>query len=39
MKGYWGRGGIPPHIRDLGTRWWVVSFTLRTLYPQGKIPW
>jgi hypothetical protein len=25
---------------DLGTRWkWVVSFTLRPLYPQRKSPW
>jgi hypothetical protein len=25
---------------DLGTRWrWVVSFTPRPLYPQGKSPW
>jgi hypothetical protein len=26
-------------ILDLGTRWLVVSFTLRSLYPQGKRPW
>jgi hypothetical protein len=27
-------------ILDLGTRWrWVVSFTSRPLYPQGKSPW
>jgi hypothetical protein len=27
-------------ILDLGTRWrWMVSFTPRLLYPQGKIPW
>jgi hypothetical protein len=39
MKAYWGSGGIAPHILDLGTRWrWVVSFTLRPLYPQGKRP-
>jgi hypothetical protein len=37
MKTYWGSGGIAPRILDLGTRWmWVVSFTLRPLYPQGK---
>jgi hypothetical protein len=31
MKAYWGSGG---------TRWrWVVSFTPRSLYPQGKSPW
>jgi hypothetical protein len=40
MKTYWGSGGIAPRIFDLGTRWrWVVSFTPRPLYPQGKSPW
>jgi hypothetical protein len=40
MKIYWGNGGIAPRIIDLGTRWrWVVSFTPRPLYPQGKNPW
>jgi len=35
MKAYWGNGGIAPLTRDLRTRWrWVVSFTLRPLYPQ-----
>jgi hypothetical protein len=35
-----GSGGIAPRILDIGTRWrWVVSFTLRPLYPQEKIPW
>jgi hypothetical protein len=35
-----GSGGIATRIPDLGTRWrWVVSFTLRPLYPQGKSPW
>jgi hypothetical protein len=39
MKAAWGSGGIAPLILDLGTRWrWVVSFTPRLLYPQGKIP-
>jgi hypothetical protein len=39
MKPYWGSGCIAPRI-DLGTRWrWVVSFTPRPLYPQGKSPW
>jgi hypothetical protein len=39
MKTYWGIGGIVPRILDLGTRWrWVVSFTPRPLYPQGKSP-
>jgi hypothetical protein len=32
--------GIAPRILDLGTRWrWVVSFTSRPLYPQGKRLW
>jgi hypothetical protein len=32
-------GGIAPSILDLGTRWrWVVSFTHRPLFPQGKNP-
>jgi hypothetical protein len=40
MKAYWRSGGIAPSIIDLGTRWrWVVSFTHRLLYPQGKSPW
>jgi hypothetical protein len=40
MKTFWGSGGIAPRILDLGTRWrWVVSFTHRPLYLQGKIPW
>jgi hypothetical protein len=31
---------MAPHILDLGTRWrWVVSFTPRPLYTQGKSPW
>jgi hypothetical protein len=39
MKTYWGSGGIAPHILELSTRWrWVVTFTLRSLYPQGKSP-
>jgi hypothetical protein len=38
MKAYWGSGRIAPRI-DLGTRWrWVVSFTPRPLYSQGKEP-
>jgi len=33
-------GGIVPCILDLGTRRrWVVSFTPRLLYHQGKSPW
>jgi hypothetical protein len=39
MKAYWGSVDIAPRILDLGTRWrWVVSFTPRPLYPQGKSP-
>jgi hypothetical protein len=39
MMAYWG-GGIAPRILDLGIRWsWVVSFTPRPLYSQGKSPW
>jgi hypothetical protein len=39
MKKYWRSGGIAPRIPDLGTRWrWVVSFTSRPPYPQGKSP-
>jgi hypothetical protein len=35
-----GSGGIAPRILDFGIRWrWVVSFTPRPLYPQGKSPW
>jgi hypothetical protein len=37
---YRGSGGIVPRILDLGTRWrWVVSYTPRPLYPQGKNTW
>jgi hypothetical protein len=40
MKAYRGSGGIAPGILDLVTRWrWVISFTSRLLYPQGKSPW
>jgi hypothetical protein len=40
MKMYWGSGGITPRILDLGTRsMWVVSFTPRPLYSQGRNPW
>jgi hypothetical protein len=39
VRTYWRSGGIAPFILDLGTRWmWVVSFTLRPPYSQGKIP-
>jgi hypothetical protein len=38
-KTNWGSGDIVPCILDLGTRWrWVVSFTPRPLYPEGKSP-
>jgi hypothetical protein len=37
MKTYWGSGDIAPCIPDLNTRWkLVVSFTPRSLYPQGR---
>jgi hypothetical protein len=40
MKAYWVNGGIILPILDLGTRWrWVVSFTPRPPYLQGKSPW
>jgi hypothetical protein len=40
MKTYWGRGVIATLILDLGTSCrWVVSFTPRALYTQGKSPW
>jgi hypothetical protein len=40
MKAFWGIGNIAPRILDLGTRCrWVVSFTPRLLYFQGKSPW
>jgi hypothetical protein len=40
MNAYCGAGGITPRILYLGTKWrWVVSFTPRPLYPQGKSPW
>jgi len=36
-KTHFGSGGIAPRNPDLGTRRrWVVSFTRRPLYPQGK---
>jgi hypothetical protein len=39
MNTYWESGGIIPRILDLDTRWrWVVSFTPRPFYPQGKSP-
>jgi len=38
-KTYWGSGGISSSILNLDTRWrWVVSFTLRPLYPRVKSP-
>jgi hypothetical protein len=36
-EGVWGSGCIDPRFLDLGISWrWVVSFTLRSLYPRGK---
>jgi len=35
-----GSGGIAPRILELGSRLrWVVSFTPRPLYTQGKSLW
>jgi hypothetical protein len=40
MKAYWGVEVYLHSFLDLGTRCrWVVSFTHRQLYPQGKRPW
>jgi hypothetical protein len=40
LTAYWGSGGIAPRNRDFGTKlMWVVSFTHRPLYHQGKSPW
>jgi hypothetical protein len=40
MKAYWGSEGMAPRVLDLGTRWrCVISFTSRSLYPQGKSSW
>jgi hypothetical protein len=37
MKAYVGNGGIAPFILNRGRRYrWVVNFTPRPLYPQGK---
>jgi hypothetical protein len=37
MKTYCGSGDIALRSLDIGTIWrWVVSFTPRPLYPQGK---
>jgi hypothetical protein len=39
LENVWGNGDVVPHILLLGTRWRrVVSFTLRTIYLQGKPP-
>jgi len=38
MKANWRIGGIAPRIRNLGTKWWVVKFTPRPLYPWEKSP-
>jgi hypothetical protein len=38
-EGVWEIGCIDPRLIDIGTCWrWVVSFTLRPLYPRGKSP-
>jgi hypothetical protein len=39
-EGLLGIGGVAPRILNLGTTWrWLISFTPRPLYPQGKSPW
>jgi hypothetical protein len=39
MKTYWRSGGIAACILNPCTRWrWVVTFTPRPFYPQGKSP-
>jgi hypothetical protein len=38
-EGLWGSGRIDPRFLDLGTSWrWMVSLTLRPIYPRGKRP-
>jgi len=40
FKTYWGVEVYIHPLSDLGTRWrWVVSFTLRPLYPKGRNSW
>jgi hypothetical protein len=40
MKAYWGSGSVASRILDFDNRWrWVISFSPRPLYPQGKILW
>jgi hypothetical protein len=40
MKAYWGMEVWLNTFFDHGTRWrWMVSFTSRPLYPQGKSPY
>jgi hypothetical protein len=40
MKAHWVMEVYLHLFFDLGTSsWWVVSFTPRALYPQGKSPW
>jgi hypothetical protein len=37
IKTFCGSGGLAPRILNLGARWcWVVSFTPRQLYLQGR---
>jgi len=39
LEAYCGSGGTAPRVPDFGIGWnWVVSFTPRPLYPQGKSP-
>ena len=37
--GIGGSGGVATLVLNFGTRWrWVVSFTLRLLYPEARAP-
>ena len=38
LETYTRTGDTTPLILSLGTRWWVVSFTLRPLHPSERIP-
>ena len=36
-EGTWGTEGVVTFLRNLSSRWRVISFTLRPLYPRGGI--
>jgi hypothetical protein len=38
LCGLWGSGGIALRIPNRGIVWWVVSFTPRPFYSQGRNP-